>query len=906
MKTLLEYVFSSLSTSPLKLWFRKTTSFLLIIALIYPDLANAMNGEDDEIPSSLISAPLPKDVPLPSRKSADPLESKDRAESPRHSPLGNESDVPLSHSSSPEKSTGSSGSRDESSPHSLGSTPEETSLNDTTNKSSSLGKTPPLLMPVLDSLPISPSSPKVRSLLPEESVVCVFDTLHSLPLIASDDSSRSSDLGEQIATKVLSVFPISSQERHDDDRRDSVLSTSSSPEDVVVTGSMLRIPLPLELQRVGEQKGTGKKPRASSVSMPAAPTERSALLPKKGPRNGHGSIQDTDPMEEEIISFDEGLRGKKEAKAPVVVRAHRGSERNSRKLDVDELFSEVSILRDVTDKSDDVEVGTDILERQALLQKVTTLDPDDPDDRKVLTFLQYAKDRINDGKFTWRQILLGGVGGTLIGTGVGNAMPPIFEGGLDNDKHTWWNRSQSLQTSLIVHTAITLGIDSISRNIMIIGDLAGPSMEEFAIPRPKLKYRKIEIDLRKGSLILVYVGASMAAFLPVYYLWNVEKSSIENTSDPSFRKDTIVFVSCLAPTLFLDALFTNARALKDWADEKLNARRVRQAFGEGVTFSPARLLRQQELARFDDLIRLFRTTPDEDIHDLYEHVLVNGFDIKKNGIDMPEETLKGADALRTLKALRKIHETHEIPAEIEKNWKRKVAKVMGWGIPGIATVGRCLVFYAIMHSLLSDLGANEVANAILSGIFGGGIASLFQGKVEVEAVEQGVYEILHGEDPESDASKSRVWNGARKLGKTYNFVQGIWNTLPYILVGIAATQGWPVAVQIATLLFFGVADAFNNTIAFNESYGGVVTGVESLVSYTGCMTTGYKRNKLIRLVRRYRQAYETMQPSVMMRVDGLMSGESGPAEDHGSLGIPLLISVNSGLFIDRSDSDDSF
>jgi hypothetical protein len=510
----------------------------------------------------------------------------------------------------------------------------------------------------------------------------------------------------------------------------------------------------------------------------------------------------------------------------------------------------------------------DQLDLAAIVQKVRGLNPEDPVDRGVLAFLSYAKDYINDGKFTWRQILLGGIGGTLIGVGVGNAMPPIFSGGLVqiSPEAAWTNTATIL---FITHTAVTLGIDSISRNVMIIGDLAGPSRDRFSLPRQKIKYGKIELDQRMLSSVFVYLGASMAALLPVYYLWSAEKGDISD--DPKYRKADIIFIECLAPPLFLDALFTNARAMQEWVDKKLNIRRVHQGFGEEKLLSPARVLRQQELKRFDDLIRIFRSTPDENIHDLYEQVLSNGLNIQKNGTDKPEEILKDADTLQTLKALRKIHGTYQIPPENEKAWKRKVAKVLGWGIPGLATVARTLVFYAIIHELLGDLGENGIGNEVLSGVFGGAIASLFLGKVEVEAVEEGVYQLLHGKDLESDASKSWIWKGLRKIGKTYDFAQGAWNTLPYVLVGIAATNGWPVAVQVATLLFFGIADAFNNTLAFHESYGGVVNGVESLGSYTGRMTPGYKRNKLIKIAGHYKKVYEIMAPEVMSKFDSLLS-----------------------------------
>lgn len=518
--------------------------------------------------------------------------------------------------------------------------------------------------------------------------------------------------------------------------------------------------------------------------------------------------------------------------------------------------------------------GSDQLDLEAIVQKVKDLNPDDPVDRGVLAFLSYAKEHINDGKFTWRQILLGGIGGTLIGVGVANAMVPVLFNGLNglgekfHYEMEWGNPNLAYLFS--VHTGLSLGVDSMSRNVMIIGDLAGPSTDEFFIPRKVLKCGKIELDQRVLFLILVYLGASMAALLPVYYLWQGENKLAD--SYPKQALSFYTFFGSLAPTLFLDALFINARAMQDWVDEKINAHLIRQVFGEATLLSPARVLRQQELKRFEDLIRIFRVTSDDDIHELYEQVLGNGLNVQKKDIDRSEEILKSADTIQTLKALRKIHETHPIPPENEKAWKRKVAKVLGWGIPALATVARTLVFYAIIHELLGDLSENGIGNKVLSGIFGGCIASLFQGKVEVEAVEEGVYQLLHGKDLESDASKSRIWKGLRKIGKTYNFAQGAWNTLPYILVGIAATNGWPVAVQVATLLFFGLADAFNNTLAFHESYGGVVNGVESLVSYK-YTTPGYKRNKLLKETEYYKKVYEKMEPAIMMKVNALTSND---------------------------------
>ncbi|MBS0272460.1 MAG: hypothetical protein JSR85_07435 [Proteobacteria bacterium] len=887
MRAHLKYVISFLNFASSKHLLRKTISFLLIVALIYPDLAKAMQDEIGEV------APLPiaAQKPQPNKKIRESDDEEALSQTP---PLIDGTDTHSGDSSSSPEKQDKPLMKAAHSPvfDTLRSLPF---LSDDSDPSTESPRSP-----IVDKRRDS-SEESVSPLLTSESPESPSGVPHGskIPLaavappsvIADHSAPPPSVLGKKDPIpSLLTVVPHATDLLSVEDRMGpsavvalhAVEESSSSPESVIVTGSMLRFPT-LELQRVATT------PVRPAASIPAEPTERDALLPKgRGSRLrlSHGSIQDSEPMEED--------------------RGRTGSKRGSRVFDREELFTEVRALRDVTGRLDDVEEGSDLLERQALVQKVRALDPGDPDDRKVIAFLQYAKDRINDGKFTWKQIILGGVGGTLIGIGVANAMPAILFAGLQGLGSQFhyemeWG-SLTLAYLFDIHTGVSLGTDALSRNVMIIGDLAGPSMEEFSIPGLKKKCWKWEIDLRKGTLVLVYTGASMAAFLPVYYLWQIESQLADKF--PQQKSSFYTFFGCLAPTLFLDALFSSARAMIEKVDEFINTRRVRRAFEEGMILSPTRALRQQELNRFEDLIRLFRTTPNDNIHDFYEHVLVNGFDIKKNGIDMPESALKGADALRTLKALRKIHETCEIPGEIEKSWKRKLAKALGWGIPGVATVGRTLVFYAIIHGLLKSLGANEIANDILSGIFGGGIANLFQGKVEVEAVEQGVYQLLHGDDPESDASQSRVWSGARMVGKTYTFAQGGWNTLPYAFVGIAATMGWPVAIQIATLLFFCVADAFNNTMAFNESYGGIVTGSESLLSYKHA-TAHYKRNKLIRLVRRYKQAYETMRPDVMIRANALLSGESSLVEVHGSSEAPLLISVSSESHADHSGSDDS-
>lgn len=491
-------------------------------------------------------------------------------------------------------------------------------------------------------------------------------------------------------------------------------------------------------------------------------------------------------------------------------------------------------------------------------------------DPKVIAFLEYAKDYIIDGKITLRQGLVAGIGGTLIGVGVGNAMPPIFDDGLDklgSKFHYELNIDDTVSNLFTVHTAVTLGIDSISRNMMILANLTGPSMEEFSIAphKIKVKYVDVTIDPRKVSLIFVYLGAGMAALLPVYYLWHVEKENWEY--DPENSESYLTFFECLAPTLFLDASLLNGRAAKQWVDEKFNAYLIRQAFA-GTHLSTARLIRETELDRCRDLARLFRYIPDDEIHDLYEKILVDGFQ-QESEMDLPEGNIKAEDALRTLCVLRQIHQDYQMPEALKEDWKKRTAKTLGWGLPTFALAGRSLVFFQIIYDLLNELSPENVfLNTGFSIIFGEIIAAFFQGKVELDATEAAVYDLLGGEDLEGDSSHNCFRNGLRKIGKGYNYLQGAWNTMPYLLVGIKVTYGWPVFWRVSSLLFFGLADMFSNAVSFTESYGGAISGAESLLSYQYATAT-YKRNKLRRMVFRYHQAFETMDPEALIKVTTL-------------------------------------
>jgi hypothetical protein len=290
------------------------------------------------------------------------------------------------------------------------------------------------------------------------------------------------------------------------------------------------------------------------------------------------------------------------------------------------------------------------------------LDGDDPENEKRMLLIQVDEKDLSpaarafllhahyifEGKPTWRQIGVGALG-IPIGVGVMNAMPPIFIKSLYNLGPIYLDiiTTDDITTGLFIsHTAISLGIDSIARNVRILGELAGPSIEEFSVP----KSRKAK-NIQRALLVFTYGSAGIAALLPVYYLWDAEGEHLKK--HPEDRNSTLVFFGCLAVPLFLDSCLVISRAAKNWIDEKINDNCIRQAYNDQL--SKAHILRQQELNRFQDLAHLFEVMDDEEIRKAYTNVYTKHLHATKSDVSLSEEQAKILDAVHTLRALRQLH-----------------------------------------------------------------------------------------------------------------------------------------------------------------------------------------------------------------------------------------------------------
>lgn len=530
------------------------------------------------------------------------------------------------------------------------------------------------------------------------------------------------------------------------------------------------------------------------------------------------------------------------------------------------------------------------------------------DDTALHAFLLHAHYLI-EGKPTWWQIFFGGLG-LPIGIGVGNAMPPIFMGDLDD---LWPSFSDEMANDdiaanlLIFQIASSLGIDAISRNVRILGELAAPSKERFSVP----KSQKIK-NLRYTLLACTYGGAAIAALLPVYYLWDNESEITKE--DPANQSRYLTFFGCLAPTLWLDSLFLIGRAFKNRIDKKINETCIQKAYADPLSLSYQ--LHSQEINRFQDLASYFRGMDDDEIRTVYARLSFS--ETYKQRLAAEEEKLaaeyakmsywqqveaffsdqdtptittlksniekiKIDEAVRLLNIFQEIHKTSttsfsHATRHIE-DWRTDAATLIGWGLPLLASVGRSVVFWYALDEILEALGVPySPLRSLFSITLGEFIAAGFQGMIEVDTVEQAASDLLFA-TTDGDSSHHPVWKTLRKIGKGYTYIQGTWNTLPYMLLGAKATRFWPTWTRVITLLPFGGADMANNAICFQEAYGDVIYAAESIGAHYGKATPGYMRNRLIDMAEKFYDVYNLLDPQVITQSADLFAKQGKTIKD---------------------------
>ena len=503
-------------------------------------------------------------------------------------------------------------------------------------------------------------------------------------------------------------------------------------------------------------------------------------------------------------------------------------------------------------------------------------------------FLLHVKDRIIDGKLNKKQ-MAGIVGGLLTGGAVALPLASIFS------RSVWEVMNALLHHGLIslgldeaetititIISALTgilgstLGLDAASRTTTVLIDLLEPSSQPFSLQ--KERKHKWMLRLTKGG---IYVGAFVAGTLPVFYFtMELGYTNVIGSGDSKF-----FYLSAL-PFLMFDTVLCYGPQLSQWAERRINGYFFHK-MREETPLSPTEIKRQTYLSQFKDLKRMIYGLDKDDLNDFYKTILINRLGNAEQNAEMNPRDLKMEGALRVLQVFQTFQTAHKknLKLDDEEDTKNVWASRLGWGKAIAATVGRSIVFWYAIYTILDVFGVHEIPKQILSVVFGGIVANLIQGAIEKEAVHQGIYDLSKGRKIPDATSHRPLRVGI----KAWNYLLfGPFNTLPYVLALLDATicwndpapgvlpcsnpLNWPLWATILAAIPFTIADAFNNAAAFNKSYGDVVSGVDSAASYV-YPSMGYKRDKLIRMTRQLRRLFKELRPDVLESVDRILTGK---------------------------------
>jgi len=569
-------------------------------------------------------------------------------------------------------------------------------------------------------------------------------------------------------------------------------------------------------------------------------------------------------------------------------------------------------------------------------------------------FLQYVKIKIADGTLNWKQ-KAGIMGGIVTGASVAwPLMVIIFDGLLPPYMGYIYNYYCCIHKSLpdpsllaaqfenfnkylnfysmMGVVGLPMAVDAASRTATILSDLTAENTCSFSIQ--KNKNHQIALLCAKGS---IYFGAFTTGFLPVYYLYdslfgcnnniyilsynpplyNFTASadiflniSVEINS-PDFKNCTLqrdllplgnkLLFGIGSPFLFFDTFLQYGYLLSAYTMRKIDAYFLSE-MRTSACLSPVEATRQGYLSQFKGLKRIIDELDEGALDDLYSNVFVQDAEREDQNIEISFEEQTQNEAIRILKAFNALHHQHKSLKEEEPEvWKKTWASNIGWAIPLLATFGRTVIFQYAIEELFKTLSFEGTGISIFSGCLGGIFANVSQGLIEKEAVEEGIYDLLRGKKIPHGNSHTTLRTGL----KIWDYIYGVIQTLPYLVAGYYATvvgtgpvsyddftsiQPW----QILFLINFGLADAFNNAIAFHDSNFNVVNAFDSTMSYWE-PSEEYKRDKLIRMTRQLRNLFKEIRPDVLQTVDQLLSEDLDKHQQQGT-------NTNS-LFADDEDDE---
>ncbi len=495
-----------------------------------------------------------------------------------------------------------------------------------------------------------------------------------------------------------------------------------------------------------------------------------------------------------------------------------------------------------------------------------TLQLDQPQEvfgKKARRFLSYAQEFLTENKKASAQIIISSAAAVIIAVmGGGNYYNAFY---LDEESDsTFLFITNPLQIDYFVPL---LWLDALSRNMSVICKSLSPSTLEFEHPLGKIK---------RGTLILrktlTYASACLPCLVPVVCYGRFDEWFTQFESDGLSLFDfftTTPFVFMNALSFYGPHLSRYVEALPKWI--------VPPHYSLG---SSAEQTRGRVVREFKNLKWWVAGLKEGDIHELYDKVLGSSLD-ELPATSEDRENFLAAKALRTLWVLRQysIQNQAMMPDPEPEIARKALSKSMSWILPLVASGGRTFIYWYMFYHLFEFLGLeNDAANMALSVVLGG-VGSLFQGLVESEATEKAIYDLSGGKKIGEDTSHSLKRRVLRIGGKVHNLVMGAVYSIPFIGIGLLATEDWALWQRLCLLAPAVLSDTLKNMMMFNESIGGAAQFVDNTAAKLTSPSAGQKRNQLVALTRRYRQMFKRLHRDILMRLDEMLESVNEDKND---------------------------
>ena len=881
---------------------KRLLSLVLIAALVFPDLARAMEDGDDgnhHITRALILPPpqepeQPEDSLNPSTVSTATVTTSDPGQ-----PLFSLSPPTSPFSSSPPDEKGSSSSSSLSSSDNLTSVSPPASISPTSG-SSSLSSSPTKEDPHKTTAQLSNSESSPGSSPPDSSVVVGSLQKTGVPLatLRKELLKAASAVGDQ---KEQPGPPVPERGLGINGSSEDVLFSASPPGSPKETDPLLgkKKSGKKESKKEQEEVVVSLRDSGDSSGLSDSSSEQNRLTPADVKQAWKGDKTQQARVRQLVESLQHVTP--QEARDLVQALLQKTPIGKDKSVNIAELSDEKlgSALQEWTWLDPEQDLGGAPL-RVAQLPEGWEFDPLKL--RKIKAFLEYLEPYTFQNKNTWKQYLAMATAMTLGGLAAW-PMVPIFNVGLYDivDERLGWyplTNSVTFEVALQIYVCATALFDNVPRMSWCARRACAPSTKAFSAPRNKLKdYLTYGLYVVSGSPIVLTM---------LYYLVDAEEQFVHNAEqwgvDPTPYK---VFPYKWGGFLMFETFVWSLdqfHNFKGWVAERFFSDSVpRGITHEYVPF------RRGLLKKLNTLQEAFNWMPNEQIRhiygEFYKKELLDDMKAQNpDGTQSQRESMMAYCRLNYLLALAGQVEEDHIQA---KSHYKAITEWISAMSALSASVARVIAMQLVFSAMIKWISFDKVSEDAAEK-WGWGLSAA------LGLIGQGVAEVTGGIDffhryvpstglvQKTEPENETAFRAVRYPAIWYTALESVWNLIPLVALCLDSVDKFFGGKYIWMLLF--------STYIANEYFGGAATLTESYVRSIPTnanrlwnhmrrlcgyeYSTGYMRDELSLMVERFRNIIENTDLDTLVFIKQNM-GE-------GKLGESLSSSTSSSPTSSRS------